>query len=101
MADWAQANGLELNEKKTKVMITVSILYFDSIDINRLPKIIFNGTSIQYVDKMNNLGVAVTPTLNSYLHVGKIESEVYGALRSVNFHRRSFSFELKKILINK
>ena len=35
VSDWAQANGLELNEKKTKVMIIGSIPYFALIDVDR------------------------------------------------------------------
>ena len=83
---------MELNEKKTKAMIIRIIPYFASIDVN-------NGTSLQYVDKVKNLGVTITPTLNWDLHVDKIQAKVYGALRSLNFHRRSFSFELKKSFI--
>ena len=44
-------------------MIIGSILYFASIDVNRLTEIVINCTSLQYVDKVKNLGVTITSKL--------------------------------------
>ena len=57
VAVWPQANGLELNEKKTKFMIIGSIPYFASIDVDRLQEIVIDRTSLQYVDKEKTLAL--------------------------------------------
>ena len=57
VAVWPQANGLELNEKKTKVMIMGSMPYFASIDVDRLQEIVIDRTSLQYVDKEKTLAL--------------------------------------------
>ena len=64
-----------------------------------LPPVVINGTNIKYVDIVKNLGIWITPTLNWDLYVSNIQSKVYGALKSLNFHRRSFSYEIKKQLV--
>ena len=73
-----------------------SLPYVAPIDMNSLPTVVINCTNIKYVDKVKNLGVWITPTLNWDLHLGNIQSKVYGALKSLNFHPQSFSFEMKK-----
>ena len=81
VADWACANGLELNESKTKIMLMGSLPYVVSIDMSSLPKVVINGTRILS------------------LHVSKIHAKVYGSLKFLSFHRRSLSFEMKKQLL--
>ena len=91
VADWVTANG-----KKTKVMLIGSLPYVTPIDMNSLPPVFINGTIIKYVDRVKKLGVWITPKLNWNLHRGYTQSKVYSALKFLNFHRRSFSFEMKK-----
>ena len=52
VADWATAIGLELNEKKTKVMLMGSVPHKAPIDMNSLPPVVINGTNIKYVDRV-------------------------------------------------
>ena len=72
-------------------MLMGNLLYVAPIDMNSLLPVVIN---FKYVDKVKNLGVLISPTLNWDLHVGNIQLKVYGALKSFNFHRRSFSFEM-------
>ena len=86
------------DRSKTKIRLTGSVPYVASIDINSLTQVVINATSIKYVDNVKNLGVTITPTLNLNRHLCKIQSNVYGALKSLNFYRRSVYFEMKKQL---
>ena len=80
-------------------MLMGSLPLVASIDMNSLPHVTINSTGIKYVDSIKNLGAMMTSTLNWDFHVIKIQAKVYGSLKSLNFHRRSSSFEIKKQLI--
>ena len=67
--DWVYANGLELNESKTKIIPIGSLPYVATIDMISLPQVVINGNRIKYVDSAKNLGVTITPTSNWDLHV--------------------------------
>ena len=82
-------------------MLMGSLPFVASIDMSSLPQVTINGTRIKYVDNVKNLGFTMTPTLNWDLHVSKIQAKVYGSVKSLNFHRRAFSFEMKKQLVQK
>ena len=85
VADWAHANGLGLNESKTKIMLMGSMRHIASIDISSLPQAVLNGNRIKYLDSVKSLGVTITPTLPWDLHVGNIQAKVYGSLKPLNF----------------
>ena len=80
-------------------MLMGSMPYIAFIDMGSLPQVVMNGNRIRYVDSVKNLGVTITPTLTWDLLVGKIQAKVYGSLKSLNFRRRSLSFEMKKQLV--
>ena len=63
VSDWATYNGLELNVKKTKVMIFGSARNLALLPGN-LPQIMVSGSPIPYVEQVKNLGLLMTPTLN-------------------------------------
>ena len=76
-----------------------SLPYVASIGMSSLTEVVINSARIKYIDSVKSLGVTITPTLNWDLHVGKIQAEVYGFLKSLNFYPRSLSFEIKKQLV--
>ena len=61
--DCATDNGLELNFKKTKVMIFGSAQNMNMLLVN-LPQIMISGSPIPYVEQVKNLRLLPTPTLN-------------------------------------
>ena len=77
-------------------MLVGSLPFVASIDMNSLPQVTINGTRIKYVNSIKNVGVTMTQTLSWDLHVSKIQAKVYGSFKSLNFHRRAFSVEMKK-----
>ena len=101
VADWAELNGLELNLKKSKVMLLGSEAYISSdiLNVNNLPPIIINNSPLQYVNLFKNLGLWITPTLDWKAHVEHILKKVHSSLGSLHFYRKSLSFSLKKQLI--
>ena len=99
VAAWAQQNGLELNLKKTKVMVIGSSSYINSIDFASLPSIIVNNQPIEYVHLFKNLGVHITSTLSWKPHVDHILKKVFSSLGSLKFYRKSLSTSLRIQLI--
>ena len=95
VANWALLNGLELNLKKTKVMVIGSSSYITSIDFASLPLITVNNTAIEYVHLFKNLGVHITSTLNWKPQVDHILKKVYSSLGSLKFYRTSLSTSLR------
>ena len=94
VADWAEQNGLELNLKKSKVMILGSEAYIMSnqLNVNNLPCIHINNNPLQYVNLFKNLGLWITPTLDWKAHVEHILKKVHSSLGSLHFYRKSLSF---------
>ena len=101
VADWAEQNGLELNLKKSKVMLLGSEAYILSgpLNVNNLPCIHINDNPLQYVNLFKNLGLWITPTLDWKAYVELILKKVHSSLGSLHFYRKSLSFTLKKQLI--
>ena len=54
VSDWAVANGLELNAKKTQVIILGSLPYVSAFDPANLCKIRINNTPLKYATEVKN-----------------------------------------------
>ena len=63
VADCTWNNGLELNTKKTQVIILGRAHYTLSIDLTRLRKICVNNTPLSFTTEVKNLGVTMNQTL--------------------------------------
>ena len=63
VSDWAAHNGLELNVKKTKVMIFGSAQNLALLPGN-LRQIMISGSPMPYVEQVKKLGLLMTPTFN-------------------------------------
>ena len=97
VSDWAEENGMELNLKKSKVMLLGSKVYITSnipIVSNLLP-IQMNINPLQYVNLFKNLGLWINPTLDWKAHVKHILKYVHSFLGSLYFYQKSLSFSLK------
>ena len=64
VANWARANGLLLNEAKTKVIILGSLFYVSAIDLHTLPRITINGHALPYSTEARSFGVIFTNSLD-------------------------------------
>ena len=82
--DWSILNGLERTFKKTKAIIFGSTQNLAMLREN-LPKITIAGSLIPYVEKVKNLGLLMTPTLNIsnllYWHTQYSLSNIHHTLR--------------------
>ena len=99
VAQWAEENGLELNTLKTQAIIYGSELYTSQIDLNTIPLISVNTTTIPYSESVKNLGIIFTPTLNWNLQVKQVLRKVQASLASLKFHLKSLPFMLLKQLV--
>ena len=93
VADWATENGLELNIKKTKVMVFSSLQYLTTLSKRAQPiaQIKINGIPLPYVETVKNVGILMTPTLNWQPQVASITNKIYSTLSSLKFHMKSLS----------
>ena len=64
-----------------------------------LPRVNLRGASLEFTSKIVNLGLRITSTLHWLDQVRYISMRVYTTLRSLRFHRRAFSRDLRKKLV--
>ena len=76
--DWATHNGIELNVKKTKVMIFRSAQNLAMLPRN-LPQIMISGSLIPYGDHVINLFVLMSPSLNWQPQIADITNNIYAS----------------------
>lgn len=74
---WASNNGLCLNPKKTKCIV----FFKKKLDLSNMPHIKLNGTNIDFVETVKNLGLTFNTLLNWNNHVNSAVGRVYGMLR--------------------
>ena len=99
VANWARANGLLLNEAKTKVIILGSLLYVTAIDLDTLPRITINGHALPYSTEARSLGVTFTHSLDWQLHAKEVTRKVYCTLYMLRFYKRALNRDNKKLLV--
>ena len=98
VADWARNNGLTLNSGKTKVMILGSDAYTRELDLETVPRVIIDGTSLPYVTETRSLGVMFTNTLDWQVHAKHVTRKVFGSLHTLRFFRHALSRDIRKHL---
>ncbi|CAG5090608.1 Protein of unknown function [Cotesia congregata] len=82
VADWARENDLEINYKKTKVMILGSKHKLKLLENFELPEIIIDGNVIPYTNSTKHLGVHLSNNLSWNMHISQVSRKVYGSLNS-------------------
>jgi hypothetical protein len=95
---WTKENGLLLNPNKCQA-IPLSAAYRPLTDLNNLPSISVNGTTIRYSDSVKNLGVWFDTRLTWNAHVNRISASVYSTLGRLWVSTRFMSVELRKKLV--
>ena len=69
IAGFARENSLQLNISKSKVVVLGSRAFVSHIDIDTLPPIIVEGTTIPFVNEVRSLGVIMSTNLSWRSHV--------------------------------
>jgi hypothetical protein len=96
--NWSQTNLLKLNPDKTQ-----AILIGTSQQLNKLPtnvqKINLNGNIVDYSHCVRNLGLQVDENLKWDKHISYICSTVYLKLKSLYYHRKFLSSNMRKRLV--
>ena len=97
-AIWAIENVLELNIKKSNVLLMGSEAYirFPELNIHNLPPILMNNKPLNCVELVKNRGFWLTPNLDCTIYVENILNKVHMSIGSLQLHRKSLSFPLKK-----
>ena len=99
IAKWAAENGLTLNVDKCKAMILGSLIFTSRLDLETIPKITISGNALPCELNVKSLGVWLDLNLKWKKHVGSILQKIYGSLRTLKFHSRALSRDLRKSLI--
>ncbi|CAB0037068.1 unnamed protein product [Trichogramma brassicae] len=98
IAAWASRCGLRLNPSKTTVQLLGSLAFLTKLKASWLPKIVVQGTHIEYSPIVKSLGVKLTPTLNWEAHTSGIVSRCHYALFSLRYYRHALSQSIRRTL---
>ncbi|XP_015121289.1 uncharacterized protein LOC107044057 [Diachasma alloeum] len=77
---WAAANLLQLNVNKTKAIIMGARRYINAIDVPALPQLGCQGSAIEIVSSVRNLGVFIDSKLTFASHIQRVDSKINTAL---------------------
>lgn len=97
---WMQNHGMQLNPDKTQTIIIGSRSNLGKIDMNDVPKIVVNGTHINYSSSVKYLGFTFNEIFDSSTHVAEVVKKVNFALSKVNHCKRSISPDAKSRIVN-
>lgn len=74
-------------------------LYIARLDFKTLPKIAINGSPLEFVTKVKNLGVILSSTLDFHAQVNAVVSKVFYSILSLHFFKNSLSRQLRIQLV--
>jgi hypothetical protein len=97
---WARDNRLSLNTKKTKAMLLGSARFINDIRARHVISLELNGAPIELVDRVVNLGLTLTPTLNWSEHIKGVSQRVNGVLWRLKYFRHSLTRSLRVRLVS-
>lgn len=96
---WGNRNRLDLHVGKCKAIIFGCEPFLARLDLNMLPKIVVNGSPLQYVKEVKNLRARLSSNLDFHAQVNAVVSKVFYSLSSMRFFRNSLSRQLRIQLI--
>ncbi|CAD6211859.1 GSCOCG00003869001-RA-CDS, partial [Cotesia congregata] len=99
IADWAKEYNLEINFKKTKVMILGSKRKLKLLDGYQLPEIVVDGNIIPYVNTTKHLGVHLSSDLSWDAHVSQLSRKAYITLNNLKDKKNVLSESCRKLLV--
>ena len=99
VANWAAANGLNLNIGKTKATILGSQYYTSHLDLNSIPKISVAGRDLPYECEVKSLGVLITPSLNWSNHVNQCLRRIHRSLYTLRHFKHALTRSLRQNLV--
>lgn len=88
--DWSQRNLLPINPAKTKAM-----LINRGRNIFECPNLVMDGENIEFVDRVESLGIIITSKLNWDDQISSQCGKIYGWLKRLNLVTRHFSIPIK------
>lgn len=100
IANYAVANYLTLNIKKSNVLIFGSGAYVNQISLETLPPITINNIVLPYVSDSRNLGVIMQNNLSWSKQVSLISNKVYGILHKLKYHKHVLSTDVRIKLVS-
>ena len=95
---WSKENGLQLNARKTQTLKVCKKSVLGQL--NDLPNIIVDTTTIEYSDVVKNLGLYMDQHLDFHAHVNKVCKTVHGGLHGLNRLRSSTPLRVREEMFN-
>ena len=83
ISDWSRSYGLNINPKKTQVIVIGSNWFVSRINHESLPAIVFDGVVIPYSQIVKNLGVMFDMTLSWKPQVAEVSRKIFAAYWSL------------------
>ena len=96
---WAESCGLKLNSNKTQAILFGTTKYVNAIDLETLPVLEINGSTIRFSTSIKYLGITVTNTLAWDLHVSNVVKNVRTKLYQLKLSKHLLPTQLKIKLI--
>ena len=101
IADWATANGLKLNPKKTKLMFLGNRYLLDKVQRNTIDPIYLNETPISFADSVKNLGILMDQALTGDQWVKQVCRKSFALLsRSYRYGGLWLPVKARRALVN-
>jgi Reverse transcriptase (RNA-dependent DNA polymerase) len=87
IVNWSAKQGLKLNPNKSQAMIIGSERAHMKLDFNQIPKVALDGVTLEYSDKVKNLGLIFDKHLSWNGQISQITQKVYGAIKNLEKFR--------------
>jgi hypothetical protein len=87
IAIWSERHGLKLNPNKTQAMLIASQNTHKQINTQNVTKLSLNGTDINFIDVIKNLGVMFDKNFTWNKQISAVCQKVYGTLNNLNKFR--------------
>lgn len=87
---WSKENLLPINPDRTKAML-ISKLRNTPLP----PQLLMNGVEVQFIDRINNLGVIFKNNLDWDAHINMQCSKIYRSLKTLNLRTRHCNSAIK------
>lgn len=95
VSEWSTNNGLRINATKTQCIIFTRTNH----DNSSLPSVAVNGSAVEFVNEVNNLGVLMTSNLSWDQQITKSTRSIYYGLRCLWNNAHILPTEIKLKLV--
>jgi len=95
---WTTKYGIVVNPVKTQLVVVGSSRLLAKVDVSMLPRVILNGITVPFSEKVKNLGIYIDNTLSWSPQLQIISRKLYGSAASLRRLRNFLPIATKTAL---